>query len=126
MYYVVCTLSVVRSSSLMRAALPQLTSRIFPVQSGRSRLHAVALKSPELCRKLTSSKIMGTIPTEIVLCMYVKYLVSWNLVYVSLLFHQNDSLHGLVRVGVVLGELTEARLAPERIRHCGERRRGVF
>ena len=59
-------------------------------------------------------------------CMYDKYLVSWNLVYVSLLFHQNDSLHGLVRVGVVLGELTEARLAPERIRHGGERRRGVF
>ena len=53
--------------------------------------------------------------------MTVNYLVSWDLVHVSLLLHQNDSLHGLVRVGVILGELSEARLAPERIRHCGER-----
>ena len=54
------------------------------------------------------------------------HLIGWDLVYVSLLLHQDDSLHGLVGVGVILGELSEARLAPEWIRHCGERRRKLF
>ena len=44
------------------------------------------------------------------------HLIGWDLVYVSLLLHQYDSLHGLVGGGVVLGELSEASpFPPERI-----------
>ena len=50
-------------------------------------------------------------------------LISRDLVYVSLLLHQDDSLHGLVGVGVVLGELPEARFPSERFRHDRKRRR---
>ena len=50
-------------------------------------------------------------------------LIGWDLVYVSLLLHQDDSLHGFVGVGVVLGELPEARFPPERFRH--DRRSGA-
>ena len=50
------------------------------------------------------------------------HLIGWDLVYVRLLLHQYDSLHGLVWFGLVLGERPETRFPPEFL-HDGRRRR---